>query len=90
MDGIRDVLWAFQMGVLLLAPLLLPLLFKKWVWARTVAAGYALYGLWGVYLHFTADITTYGTGYGLFIVPYLILMTIVGALVERKHQMQKR
>lgn len=89
MDGIRNFLWVLQIGILLFAPILLPLLFRKWIWARTVAAGYALYVLWGVYLHFTADVTEYGTGYGLLIVPYLLVLTIVGAVAERKNRTQK-
>ena len=69
--------------LLLGAPLLVPLSLKKWAWAATVAIGYALYILWGVLLHFTADITEYGTAYGILILPYLIFITIIGAFVQK-------
>lgn len=88
MDEIRGLMGMLQIGLLLLSPILLPLLFKKWIWARTVAIGYALYVLWGIYLHFTADITEYGTGYGLFILPYMLILTVVGAATERSYRMR--
>jgi hypothetical protein len=65
-------------------PLLLPLISKKWKWFYTVLIGELLYILWGVMLHFSsADITEYGTAYGIFIVPYLILITIIGTTIEK-------
>jgi hypothetical protein len=64
-------------------PLLLPLLTKKWTWLTTMVIGYAVYVLWGIYLHFTSDITEYGTGYGMFIVPYLIGISILGSYLQR-------
>jgi hypothetical protein len=73
-------------------PILLPLLTKKWTWLTTMVIGYAVYVLWGIYLHFTADITEYGTGYGIFIVPYLIGISILGTILQRnksKHQKDK-
>ncbi|WP_141676261.1 hypothetical protein [Pseudobacillus wudalianchiensis] len=73
-------------------PLLFPLLTKKWKWLITVIIGYSVYILWGVYLHFTSDITEYGTGYGMLIVPYLIGISIAGAILQRntdKNQKEK-
>ena len=64
-------------------PLLFPLLTKKWTWFITVIMGYLVYVLWGIYLHSTSDITEYGTGYGIFIVPYLIGISILGAILQR-------
>jgi hypothetical protein len=64
-------------------PLLLPLLTKKWTWFITMVIGYAVYILWGIYLYFTSDITEYGTGYGMFIVPYLIGISILGSYLQR-------
>ncbi|MBM7607454.1 putative membrane protein YczE [Lysinibacillus composti] len=64
-------------------PLLFPLLARKWVWFITMIIGYILYILWGVFLHFTSDITEYGTGYGIFIIPYLIGVTILGVIIQR-------
>ncbi|MEL3960012.1 hypothetical protein [Lysinibacillus endophyticus] len=65
-------------------PLFYPLLTRKWAWSLTVILGYLLYGLWGWFLHSTSDITEYGTGYGMFIVPYLIIITMIGAFIQRK------
>ncbi|MCP1143477.1 hypothetical protein [Lysinibacillus endophyticus] len=65
-------------------PLFYPLLRRKWAWSLTVILGYLLYGLWGWFLHSTSDITEYGTGYGMFIVPYLIIITMIGAFIQRK------
>lgn len=64
-------------------PLLVPLLTKKWIWFITMVVGYILYILWGVFLYFTSDITEYGTGYGMFIVPYIIGVTILGVIIQR-------
>ncbi|MFJ8235749.1 hypothetical protein ACIQ34_08380 [Ureibacillus sp. NPDC094379] len=64
-------------------PLLFPLLAKKWGWFITMVVGYMFYILWGVYLHFTADIIEYGTGYGVFIVPYIIGLAILGVSIQR-------
>ncbi|WP_162287821.1 hypothetical protein [Indiicoccus explosivorum] len=65
------------------APLLVPLFLKKRVWAMTAAAGYALYILWGVLLHYSADITEYGTGYGMLIPFYLLFITVLGVLFQK-------
>ncbi|MDM5334169.1 hypothetical protein QUF56_13110 [Ureibacillus composti] len=64
-------------------PLLVPILTKKWIWFITMVVGYSLYIMWGVFLHFTSDITEYGTGYGMFIIPYLIGVTIIGVIIQR-------
>ncbi|TSI11788.1 hypothetical protein [Lysinibacillus sp. BW-2-10] len=64
-------------------PILYPLLKKKWAWCLTVLLGYVLYGLWGFYLHATSDITEYGTGYGMFIIPYIIVIMIIGKFLQR-------
>jgi hypothetical protein len=70
-------------------PILLPLLTKKWTWLTTMIIGYVVYILWGIYLHFTSDIADYGTGYGMFIVPYLILISILGAYLQRNKTNRK-
>ncbi|MGE7664670.1 hypothetical protein ACQKMN_03040 [Ureibacillus composti] len=64
-------------------PLLIPLLTKKWIWFITMVIGYSLYIMWGVFLHFTSDITEYGTGYGMFIIPYIIGVTFLGVIIQR-------
>jgi len=71
-------------GAIALSPLLLPALAKKWVAFAITLAGYAFYILWGVYLYFTADIQDYGTGYGLFIIPYIIILTIVSSQIQKQ------
>ncbi|WP_193539269.1 hypothetical protein [Cytobacillus luteolus] len=68
--------------ILIGGPLLLPLLTKKWTWFITMIIGYAAYILCGIYLHSTSDITEYGTGYGIFIVPYVIGISILGAFLH--------
>jgi EamA domain-containing membrane protein RarD len=71
-------------------PILLPLLTKKRTWLITMIIGYVVYILWGVYLNATSDITEYGTGYGMFIVPYIIGISILGSFLQRnKNKNQK-
>jgi hypothetical protein len=82
-----------QIAILLIflgGPLLLPLLTKKWTWLITVVIGYVIYILWGIFLHFTSDITEYGTGYGIFIVPYLILISILGSYLQRNKSKHRK
>jgi hypothetical protein len=64
-------------------PILLPFLTKKWTWLITMIIGYVVYILWGIFLHSTSDITEYGTGYGMFIVPYIIGISILGSFLQR-------
>jgi hypothetical protein len=64
-------------------PILLPLLTKKWTWLITMIIGYVVYILWGFFLHSTSDVTEYGTGYGMFIVPYIIGISILGSFLQR-------
>lgn len=71
-------------------PLLLPLLTKKWTWLITMVIGYVVYILWGIYLHFTSDITEYGTGYGMFIVPYIIVISILGSYLQRNKSKHRK
>jgi hypothetical protein len=74
----------FYLFLFIGSPLLLPLLMKKWKWFFTVLVGISLYILWGITLHYSsADITEYGTAYGIFIIPYLILITIIGTTIEK-------
>jgi hypothetical protein len=82
-----------QIAILLIflgGPLLLPLLTKKWTWLITIVIGYVIYILWGIFLHFTSDITEYGTGYGIFIVPYLILISILGSYLQRNKSKHRK
>jgi hypothetical protein len=72
-------------GAIALSPILLPALAKKWVAFSITLGGYALYILWGVYLYFTEDIQDYGTGYGLFIIPYIIILTIVSSQIQKQN-----
>ncbi|WP_174733246.1 hypothetical protein [Mesobacillus harenae] len=69
--------------IILIGPLLYPLLSKKRTWLTTITIGYGAYILWGIYLYVTSDITDFGTGYGLFCVPYIIGLSILGAILER-------
>jgi hypothetical protein len=79
-----DLSQLFYLLLFIGSPLLLPLLMKKWKWFFTVLIGMILYILWGVMLHFSsADITEYGTAYGMFILPYLIFITIIGTIIEK-------
>lgn len=72
------------LGAIALSPLLLPALTKKWVAFWMTLAGYALYILWGVNLYFTEEIQDYGTGYGLFVIPYIIILTIVSSIFQKR------
>lgn len=69
--------------IIILSPLLIPALQRKWVWLSITGSGYLLYILWGIYLHYTADITEYGTGYGMMIIPWIIACTFVGYHVQK-------
>ena len=80
---LNDLAGYLTIGMILLGPLLLPLLLKKWQWMKVAAVGYVLYICWGLYLHFNADIQDYGTGYGMLILPYLVIITVIGLVVER-------
>ena len=52
-------------------------------------AGYAVYILWGVNLYFTEDIQDYGTGYGMFIIPYIIILAIVSSQFQKRADRNK-
>jgi hypothetical protein len=77
------------MGAIVLSPLLLPALTKKWVAFWITFTGYTLYILWGVALYFTEDIQDYGTGYGLFMIPYLIILTLISSSIQKKMDKNK-
>lgn len=62
---------------------------KKWTLFFTSVIGYILYILWGVSLHFTSDITEYGIGYGMLIIPYVVLVTIVGSILQKRKDRKK-
>lgn len=72
------------LAAIVLSPVLLPALAKKWIAFWITLTGYVVYALWGVVLYFTEDIQDYGTGYGLFIVPYIIVLTIVGSQFQKR------
>ncbi|MBT2637795.1 MULTISPECIES: hypothetical protein [unclassified Bacillus (in: firmicutes)] len=71
------------LGTILLSPIIIPALRKKWTAFWIALSGYALYFQWGMYLYFTEDIQEYGTGYGIFIVPYVILVTIISTYIQK-------
>ncbi|MEH7883994.1 hypothetical protein V7654_06675 [Bacillus sp. JJ1609] len=77
------------LGAIVLSPMLIPALTKKWVAFWITFAGYALYILWGVNLYFTEDIQDYGTGYGLFIIPYIIILTIISSQFQKRADRKK-
>lgn len=79
----------FQL-LIILSPLLIPAVKRKWAWFGITGLGYILYILWGIYLHFTADITEYGTGYGLMIVPWIIACSFVGYYVQKTQLKSKK
>ena len=78
-----DLFIIILFGGILLSPVVIPALKKKWISFWVALAGYGLYILWGVYLYFTKDIQDYGTGYGMFIVPYVILVAIVSTYIQK-------
>ncbi|KGR77909.1 hypothetical protein [Ureibacillus manganicus] len=84
MEFIRELISMIPVLFIFSLPVLIPLLLKKWKWFFTVSIGCLLYILWGVFLHFTADPTEYGTAYGIFILPYLILISVIGAFVQKR------
>lgn len=77
------------LGAIVLSTVLLPALTKKWVAFWITLSGYVLYILWGVNLYFTEDIQDYGTGYGLFIIPYIIILTIVSSQFQKRADRKK-
>jgi len=77
------------LGAIDFSPVLIPALTKKWVAFWITLAGYAVYILWGIGLYFTEDIQDYGTGYGLFIVPYIIILTIVSSQIQKQADKNK-
>jgi len=86
-----EILYTLIMGIIFLSPpILIPFFKKKWGWFVTVVIGYALYILWGIYLHFTADPTEYGTGYGMLILPFLIFISVVGVFVQKDLDKNKK
>ncbi|KAA0545316.1 hypothetical protein FZW96_18250 [Bacillus sp. BGMRC 2118] len=66
-------------------PLFVPLYQKKWRWFATVVIGYLTYILWGVYLYLTGDVTEYGTGYGMFILPFIVMISALGIIIQKKN-----
>lgn len=78
-----DIFITILLGGILLSPVIIPALSKKWIAFWVALGGYALYILWGMYLYFTKDIQEYGTGYGMLIVPYVILVAIVSSYVQK-------
>jgi Na+/melibiose symporter-like transporter len=72
------------LAAIVLSPVLLPALAKKWTAFWIALIGYAVYALWGAALYFTSDIEDYGTGYGLMIIPYIIVLTIVASQVQKR------
>jgi hypothetical protein len=72
------------LGAIAFSPVLIPAVTKKWVSFWITLAGYVVYILWGVGLYFTEDIQDYGTGYGLLIVPYIIILTIVSSKIQKQ------
>lgn len=77
------------LGAIVLSPVLLPALMKKWIAFWITLSGYVLYILWGVNLYFTEDIQDYGTGYGLFIIPYIIILTIISSQFQKRADKNK-
>lgn len=78
MSSLSDIFIFFIVG-----PLLLPIIGKQWTWLITIIAGYLIYAFWGLFLHWTSDVTEYGTGYGMLIPPYLIFITILGIIFQK-------
>ena len=83
MEFIQELISMIPIMFIISLPIVIPLILKKWKWFFTVLIGCILYILWGVYLHYTSDPTEFGTGYGIFILPYLLLVSIVGAFVQK-------
>lgn len=75
--------------IILVGPILIPLLRKKWIWLITMIIGYGLYFVWGVYLYVNSEITEFGTGYGLFFAPYIAGLSILGITLERNIKKDK-
>lgn len=84
-----DLFGLLPIVIILLLPIVLPFFARKWTMFFTSLIGYILYILWGLSLHFTGDITEYGTGYGLLIIPYVVLVTIVGSILQKRKNITK-
>lgn len=84
MEAIREMISMIPIFIVFSSPILIPLFLKKWKWFFTVLIGCLLYVLWGVYLELTADPTEFGTAYGMLILPYLIIISIIGASIQKK------
>ncbi|ALS76531.1 hypothetical protein AUC31_15545 [Planococcus rifietoensis] len=72
-----------QLGVFLLAPLLLPWWLKRYIWLGFVAVGYVLYIAWGLYLQVMGTMEEFGTGFGMMILPYLAGISLFGYLLQK-------
>ncbi len=79
-----ELITTMVLGGILLSPVIIPALRKKWTAFWVALAGYGLYILWGMYLYFTEDIQDYGTGYGMLIVPYVVLVAVVSTYAQKK------
>lgn len=87
--NIGEVLFMLPFIIILLLPIIIPLIQKKWNMFSVTLGGYLLYIFWGVYLHLTADITEFGTGYGMMIIPYIIVVTLIGVYVQKSTEKEK-
>lgn len=83
MQNIYQWMGAIQMAVFLVAPLLVPLWLQRFVWFGVVAISYIFYLMGILYLRFTSGDAEFETGYGRFILYYLIAVSLAGYLLQK-------
>lgn len=79
MESIYEWMGVIQLGVFLLAGLLMPFWLKSYVWLSFVAIGYGVYLLWWFYLRATSS----DGGFGMMILPYLAGISLIGYLLQK-------
>lgn len=83
MEFVYEWMGHIQLGVFLLAPLLLAWWLKRYIWLGFVAAGYLFYIAWGLYLQAAGTMEEYGTGFGMMILPYLAGISLFGYILQK-------
>ncbi|MGM0899166.1 MAG: hypothetical protein ACQEV0_14760 [Bacillota bacterium] len=90
MESIYEWMGVIQLGVFVLAGLLMPFWLKSYVWLVFVAIGYVVYLAWGMYLRFSSYNEDFWVGYGSMIIPYLAGISLIGYLLQKSSDYTKR
>ncbi|WP_156889765.1 hypothetical protein [Planococcus lenghuensis] len=72
----------FQVSLLVLGPLLVPVFLKKWLWFGIVGMGYLFYAGIGLLLFMYEDVESFGTLYGIAIPLFIGFISIVGLISQ--------